>query len=112
MNTMYAVDSSEATPKKLTRPRGEKLKAERVQEKLRSMPGWRLAGEGKALSRIREFPDSEVASAFATFTGAFTSRMKQPADVTLSGSRVLVVLHAKSRSGLSNAVLDFARSLG
>jgi pterin-4a-carbinolamine dehydratase len=115
MNTMYELNNlndAEATPKKLTRPRGEKLKAERVQEKLRSMPGWRLALEGKALSRVREFPDSEVASAFATFAGAFTVRMKQPADVTLSGSRVLVVLHARNRSGLSNAVLDFARSLG
>jgi pterin-4a-carbinolamine dehydratase len=112
MNTMYEENDCEALPKKLTRPRGEKLKAERVQEKLRAMPGWQIAGEGRALSRIREFPDDRVASAFATFAGAFSARAKQPAEVTLSGSRVLVVLHARPRAGLTDAVLDFARSLG
>ncbi|HYG62623.1 MAG TPA: 4a-hydroxytetrahydrobiopterin dehydratase [Thermoanaerobaculia bacterium] len=112
MNTMQNINTTQPVARKLIRPRGEKLKAERVQEKLRSMPGWQLAREGKALSRVREFPDHGVATAFASYAGAFTARMKQPADVTLSGSRVLVILHARSRAGLSNAVLEFAKSLG
>jgi pterin-4a-carbinolamine dehydratase len=121
MSTMQSVQSTQAAPEKRGRPQGEtlkaervqeKLKAERVQEKLRSMTGWRLAKGGKALNRVREFPDHRVASAFATFAGAFIARAKQQADVTLSGSRVLVILHARSRGGLSDAVLDLAKSLG
>ncbi|HYG62117.1 MAG TPA: 4a-hydroxytetrahydrobiopterin dehydratase [Thermoanaerobaculia bacterium] len=113
--------TNEPVQRKLIRPRGEKLKAERVQDKLkaervqdklRSMPGWRFARRGQTLHRVREFPDHQVASAFAGFAGAFAARAKQPADITLSGSRVLVVLHPKSRGGLSDAVLDLAKSLG
>ena len=113
--------TNEPVQKKLIRPRGEKLKAERVQdklkaervqEKLRTMPGWRFVRRGQTLHRVREFRNHETASAFASFAGVVTSGAKQPADITLSGSRELVVLHAKSRDGVSAAVLDLAQSLG
>lgn len=111
MNTMQK-QTTPWSPKKLTRPRGEKLKAERVQEKVLAMPGWQLVRRGKALYRMREFPDGQVAFAFASFAAALTARAGQRADVTLSGSRVVVTLHKRSRIGESDAVLDLARSLG
>jgi pterin-4a-carbinolamine dehydratase len=120
MNTMQN-QNAEISSKKLTRPRGEKLKAERVQdklkaervqEKLHAMPGWRFARREQTLHREREFQGYEVASAFASFAGALTVSMEQPASITLSGSRVLVVLHTRSRGGVSDPVLDIAKSLG
>ena len=77
------VQTQETAPdKKLIRPRGEKLrqarseklKAERVQEKLaadrftrrlQAVPGWNLTEDHQALYRQRQFPDSASAASFA-----------------------------------------------
>ena len=56
-----------------------RLKAERVQEKLRVMPGWRLVSGGWAIDRLREFPDPRSAVAFAGF----------PADLQVANLRLI-----------------------
>src|SRR5690349_12924364 len=84
--------------RKLIRPRGEKvfrgqreakLKAERVQEKLLAMPGWRLSGEGKGLVRIWMFRDNKTAMSFTDFANNLTEGSGHLAHITLSGRRVL-----------------------
>ena len=94
----------------------ERLKAERVQESLRTLPGWQLAPGGKAIDRVREFPDAHVAAAYAGFVTQFAARRDQSMTVSLSGSQVAVTLKGKARQGrhggLTAAVLEFARALG
>jgi pterin-4a-carbinolamine dehydratase len=93
-----------------------RLKAERVQEKLRAMPGWRLVPGGWAIGRLREFPDPRSAVAYAAFLAEFASRSRQPIGIDLMGTRVGITLWTKPvhgrRVGLSEAVLNFARALG
>lgn len=96
-----------------TRPRrGEnRLKAERVQEELRAMPGWRLAPDGRSLHRHWEFPDSRVASAHAAFVNDLSSDHGRAVAINLSGRRVLVVLRGSRRGGITEAMLGFAKVL-
>src|SRR5262245_10674247 len=89
-----------------------RLKAERVQEKLRAMPGWRLVPGGRAIDRLREFPDPPSAVAYAGFLAEIASRSRQPIGIDLVGSRVGITLWTKPehgrRVGLNEAVLNFA----
>jgi pterin-4a-carbinolamine dehydratase len=121
--TQNAVNTTTGAPaKKLTRPRGEKslarkletrLKAERVQEKLRAVPGWRLRTGGKVADRVREFQDARVAAAWAQFVNLYAERAGVPTDVTVAGARVLVTVRDRVyRGALSDAVLDFVKVLG
>ncbi|HYG65255.1 MAG TPA: hypothetical protein VEL74_21925 [Thermoanaerobaculia bacterium] len=118
-----AVPATNAAPaKKLIRPRGEKslarkletrLKAERVQEKLRAAPGWRLLAGGKAVDRVREFHDPRVAAAWAQFVHLYAERAGFPAEVTVSGARVMVILRDRvTRGELSAAALEAVKVLG
>ena len=124
METMQnAVITPNAAPaKKLIRPRGEKsldrklearLKAERVQEKLRAVPGWRLLAGGKAVDRVREFHDPRVAAAWVQFVHLYAERAGFPAEVTVSGARVMVILRDRIHRGeLSAAALEAIKILG
>lgn len=122
METMQNAVTSQraAQAKKLIRPRGElarrletRLKAERVQEKLRAVPGWRLLAGGKAVDRVREFHDPRVAAAWAQFVHLYAERAGFPAEVTVSGARVLVILRDRiTRGELSTAALEAIRVLG
>jgi len=47
----------------------ERLKAERVQLRLQQIRGWKLQPEGKAIDRIRQFPDPLVAASYLAFAG-------------------------------------------
>ena len=93
-----------------------RLKAERVQEKLRALPGWRLVPGGKAVDRVREFQDPQSAVAYASFLAEIASRSQQPIGIDLTGTRVGITLWTKPqhgrRVGLTEAVLNFARTLG
>lgn len=92
-----------------------RLKAERVQEELKSMPGWQLTGDGRAIDRAREFASPDLAVVFVNFVAMLSSLEQQPADLSLSASRVVVTLSAvlsPSRRGVTQKVLDFAKMLG
>lgn len=60
----------------------QRLKPERVQEELRTLPGWQLAASGEAIERIA------------------------------ASGQVLVTLTAPGGCGLTQAVFDLARHLG
>lgn len=124
MNPIHQEVESQVSPKLLPprrRPGHEKalqqrLKAERVQEELKSMPGWGLAGEGKAIDRVREFPDHRVAHAFAGYVADAAAGAGQPVWVTQNGRQLVITLRSKARNGgygdLTDSTLAFARRLG
>ncbi len=100
-----------------TRPREQKLKPERVQLELATMPGWELMPEGKAICRTRRFGSKRAAGAFAAYVNALAWDAGQPVRLQLDRSRLTIRLVApSSRSGhvgeLTMSVLDFARQLG
>lgn len=87
-----------------------RLKAERVQEKLRTMPGWKLLRGGKVIDRVHDFPEEDVASAYAAFVHRYAKAVDQPVTVSVSGGMVIVSLYGARF--LTDSVLDFARRLG
>jgi pterin-4a-carbinolamine dehydratase len=96
----------------------ERLKAERVQlvaKRLQFMPGWQLAKDDKAISRVYVFPDPRVAVAYAAYVTEHSAALKLPASVLLSGSRAVVTLRGERRGGIrevTEAVLELAAALG
>ena len=100
----------------LTRNRAEqRLKSERVQTRLKRMPGWTLVGDGLAIDRVRQFSDPLVAASYLTFASLVARQMGQPLRISLTGSTVVVVLTGRSKGaakGLSGEVLDLAEQLG
>src|SRR5947208_3057954 len=64
----------------LEEPQGlieERLKAERVQERLKRMPGWSLAKSGQAIGRARELPSAFGATDYAIFVLREAARTRQ-----------------------------------
>ena len=106
-------------PKVRRKPRpervAERLKAERVEGRLRSAPLWRLSVDGGFLRRTRRFPTPEEALLYTSFVEALSKSRGVPVSLNLKGSRVEVVLHGeRTRRGwapLSNEQLDFAVAL-
>src|SRR5262245_41971547 len=60
------------------------LKAERVQERLAAMPGWKLLG-GRTLGRVREFPDAGLAAIYAGFLTRYAINAGHPLAIQLRG---------------------------
>jgi pterin-4a-carbinolamine dehydratase len=100
-----------------SRPREQKLKPERVQLELATMPGWELSPEGKAILRTRRFGSKRAAGAFAAYVSSLAWDAGQPVRLQLDRTRLTIRLVApSSRFGrigeLTMSVLDFARELG
>lgn len=93
-----------------------RLKAERVQARLKEMPGWRLLKGGRGIDRVKELGSSEGAADYAGFVLRQAARDQQVTRVELQGSRVLLAVFAMGRSGgrsgLTTKQLDFAAALG
>jgi hypothetical protein len=137
-NTMNAtqkttVQTQETVPgKKLIRPRGEKLrrarlnklKAERVQEKmaaqrftrrLQILPGWNLTEDNKALVRQRQFPDTASAASYALHAMQLVLGQGQALSVSAFPGQVVVLLHGVPRGSgyrLAEDTLELAERLG
>lgn len=99
------------------RPIGGALKAERVQELLKAMPGWRLVEGGRAIHSIRELPSARAAAAFAAYVALYAGCRRQAARLMIAGRQVSLTLPGMARprgtfAGLTHAVLAMARSLG
>ena len=90
----------------------ERLKAERVQEKLRALPGWQLAVDGRGVHRVWDFADARVASAHAGFVNELAGAEGRAAEITLTGARVRVLLRNRRRGTVPAALLEFAKVLG
>lgn len=93
----------------------QRLKSERVQLRLRRLPGWRMQPEGKAIDRVRQFADPLVAALYLAFAGMLARQSNQPLRISMIGSTVCVALTGRSVSpeeGLTDEVLDLAEQLG
>ena len=124
MSTKSKQDRAGSTVARALRPRQQEvpregLKAERVQlgaepfaDRLKAMPGWRLAAGGRVLDRRRQFPNPRLAAEFIGYVAQLAAQVRQPIAVELGGKRVTLTLRARGGSGLSEATLDFAQALG
>jgi pterin-4a-carbinolamine dehydratase len=93
----------------------QRLKSERVQLRLKRLPGWRMQPEGKAIDRVRQFSDPLVAALYLAFAGLLARQSNQPLRISMIGSTVCVALTGRSVSpgtGLTDEVLDLAEQLG
>jgi pterin-4a-carbinolamine dehydratase len=90
-----------------------RLKSERVQEYLRSMPGWRLLPHGQAIGRVREFVDPDHAEAFAAFVARLSLTQRYPVTIDLTPSQVILVLRGTHETGdLNEAAFVLAAAIG
>jgi len=92
-----------------------RLKAERVQARLKQMPQWSLSPGGDAIDRARKLPSPFGAADYATFVLREAVRTRQTVNISLSGSRVMVSVLApargQDRGTIGFAQLEFAASL-
>lgn len=91
------------------------LKAERVQLRLKKMPGWVLAAGGHAVERVRKLATPMTAAEYAGFVLREAARAKQRVRVGLEGVRVVISVMAPYRNPGRGAIdlkqLDFADAL-
>lgn len=94
----------------------ERLKSERVEQRLKAMPQWRRTLEGKAITRVKDLPSPHAATLYSAFVISLAEVANLPVDVNVASSRVLVTLHARRSRGrltnLTEAVLDLAEQIG
>ncbi len=93
----------------------ERLKAERVQLRLKRMQGWKMLAEGKAIDRVRRFEDPLVAASYLAFASLLSRQAGQPLRVSLNGGTIVFALTGRSKGparGITDEVLDLAEQLG
>ena len=93
----------------------ERLKAERVQLRLRRMPGWKMLVEGKAIDRVRQFSDPLVAASYLAFASLLAREAGQPLRVLVVGGTIAIALTGRTKGpdkGITDDVLDLAEQLG
>ena len=99
----------------LPEPVAARLKAERVQERLKKMPGWTLALDGQALDRARQLPSPFGAADYANYVLREAARSQQKVQIGLNGNRLMVTVLApsfgKGRGVIGRKQLDFAAGL-
>jgi pterin-4a-carbinolamine dehydratase len=91
---------------------GGKLKPERVQEELKTMPGWRLASGGNALARTRKFSQPGTAARYAADVTDLAAAHGQPVVLGVTAYQVTLTLQRPSHKGIDRALINFARQLG
>ncbi len=87
------------------------LKSERVVEKLRAAPSWRIFSGGQTLQKSKQFPGKMEAMLYSSFVSSLASSLSVPVEVRLLGQWVIVTLQGlgqKGRAVLSDGQLDFA----
>jgi hypothetical protein len=94
-------------------PPTAKLKPERVQEELRTLPNWQLDSGGQAIESTREFPCSRVAGMFGAWVVGLSGALGLTASVSLAHGRIRVQLSSPiGLDGLTQGVFDLARQIG
>ena len=87
------------------------LKSERVEEKLRAAPAWRIFSGGQMVQKSKQFPGKIEAMLYSSFVSSLASSLNVPVEVRLLGLWVVVTLQGlgqRGRAVLSDAQLDFA----
>jgi pterin-4a-carbinolamine dehydratase len=93
----------------------ERLKAERVQLRLKRLPGWKLLAETGAIDRVRRFEDPLVAATYLAFASLLARTLRQPLQVSLTDGNITIALTGRQKGpdkGLTEEVLDLAEQLG
>jgi len=92
----------------------ERLKSERVQLRLKQMQGWKMQKGGKAIDRVREFPDALVAASYLAFAALLARQAGVPlwASVTDTTIQISVSSSTRRAEGVTEKVLDLAEQLG
>jgi pterin-4a-carbinolamine dehydratase len=90
----------------------QRLKAERVQLRLKQMPSWKMQSGGKAIDRVRQFPDALTAASYLAFAALLARQSGQPLRATVHGNTIMVALPGRSSKGINEEVLDLAEQLG
>ena len=86
----------------------EQLKAERIQELLQGLPGWRVAWGGRAIMRRYALPGHNSVAAFIENVGDLARKRGLRADLDLRPSRVTVRVVSRLGRGLTMAELNLA----
>jgi pterin-4a-carbinolamine dehydratase len=92
-----------------------RLKSERVQLRLKQLPGWRMQSGGRAIDRMRQFPDPMAAASYLAFAAMLARSTGQVLQAYVNGSTIIVALPGRSTrpgAGLTEEVLDLAEQLG
>ena len=91
-----------------------RLKAERVQTRLKRLQGWTMKAEGH-IDRVREFEDPQVAAAYLAFASQLARQAGQPLRVLTVGGVTVIALTGRTKGtdkGITHEVLDLAEQLG
>jgi len=89
----------------------ERLKAERVQLELESIPGWELSGDGGAISRSFGLPGSLAAVLLVGLIAVLASEAGQHPEMTVVHSTVVCSLTTPEVGGVTEKDLDLARRI-
>jgi pterin-4a-carbinolamine dehydratase len=93
----------------------ERLKAERVQLRLKRLAGWKMQAEAGAIDRVRRFEDPLVAATYLAFASLLARTLRQPLQVSLTDGNITIALTGRRKGpnkGLTEEVLDLAEQLG
>ena len=85
------------------------LSPEIVQEKLRSLPHWKL--EGKEIVRHCEFPDFAAAMAFVNQVAEKAEKAGHHRDIDIRYNKVRLILSTHSEGGLTDADFTLAEKI-
>jgi pterin-4a-carbinolamine dehydratase len=92
----------------------ERLKSERVQLRLNQMQGWKMQVGGKAIDRVRKFPDALVTASYLAFAALLARKAGVPLRALVTGNTIQISVggSAKRSEGITDKVLNLAEQLG
>ncbi len=101
--------SKQARPRAAAAPPGGRLKAERIQTQLRSVPGWRGKDRRKAIARTYTFPGFRASIAFVNLVAELAEARDHHPDIDIRYNKVTLTLSTHSAGGLTEKDFDLAR---
>jgi len=89
-----------------------RLRPERIQAQLEELPGWELAGDGRALERTYLFPTIRAAVAFVALVAEIGEAEGYVPDVDLRHLEVTLRVVTSPEAGVTELDFDVARRFG
>lgn len=86
-----------------------RLRPERIQAKLEELPGWELAGDGRALARTYLFPTIRAAVAFVAVVAEIGDAEGYVPDVDLRHLEVTLRVATNAEGGVTELDFEAAR---
>jgi 4a-hydroxytetrahydrobiopterin dehydratase len=86
-----------------------RLRPERIQAQLEELPGWELAGDGRALERTYLFPTIRAAVAFVALVAEIGEAEGYVPDVDLRHLEATLRVAASAEVGVTDLDLEVAR---